>query len=95
MPLTDFDVWWCDQVIGSLDTKDRCKRQWVAMDQSGLDCSAITKVMDDTWSAEFARREIAMQELAALGQAFDASTTKHKEGRDLTPPADLAAIKEE
>lgn len=70
--MTDFDVWWCDQITGNLDTKDRCKRQWVALDQAGLDCSAITKIMDETWSAEFASRENAMKDLASMGQEWDA-----------------------
>lgn len=70
-PLTDFDVWWADQTCGNLDTKDLCRKQWVTMERNGLDCSTITRIMDNTWSEEFTKRHEAMQELADLGQEFE------------------------
>lgn len=60
--LTDFDVWWADQSTGNLDAKLRCSRQWLEAEHAGLDCSQITKLMDNVWSEEFANAERAMKQ---------------------------------
>lgn len=71
--MTDFDVWWTDQDCGNLDTKDLCCKQWFTMEKNGLDCSTITKIMDDAWSGEFAKRQQALKDLADMGQEFEQS----------------------
>ena len=76
-PMTDFDVWWTDQDYGNLDTKDLCRSQWVTMEANGLDCSAITQIMDNSWSLEFFKRKAGMSEMAALGQEFDKRSEDH------------------